>query len=77
MAIFTLTGPNKGKTDIYGGFTFSNGVCEVQESDADKAERLLCRYYGAVRGEAKAETKPQPKKSTNTKNKLKSKSTED
>lgn len=49
MVKFTLTGPLEGHTGAYGGFLFKDGVTEVHENDAENAERMLCRFFGAVR----------------------------
>lgn len=68
MAIFTLTGPNKGKSGDFGGFEFKNGSCEVVDTEAEKASRILCRYYSAELNAKKAPTKKAPvKKSTSKK----------
>jgi hypothetical protein len=47
MRKFILIGPNKNKAISLGGFAFTDGVCEVAESDADKVAAYLAEYYSA------------------------------
>lgn len=47
MAKFYLPPTRKGFTGELGGFQFQDGVAEVPDGDAPKAEAILTRYYGA------------------------------
>jgi hypothetical protein len=44
---FILVGPNQGKSGVWGGYVFVDGVCEVDAQWADNARVLLGRYYSA------------------------------
>jgi len=49
MVYFYLNGKRKDFTGLLGGQVYKNGVCAVDENDADLVARIQCRYYGAIR----------------------------
>jgi hypothetical protein len=46
---FILVGPNAGKSGVWGGYAFENGICIVQGQieGINAAAGLLSRFYGA------------------------------
>jgi hypothetical protein len=46
---FVLVGPNAGKSGVWGGYEFKDGVCVVsgQVGEINAAESVLSRFYGA------------------------------
>jgi hypothetical protein len=45
---FILVGPNKGKSGVWGGYRFVNGVCVLKtEHDVECATRILPSFYSA------------------------------
>lgn len=47
--VFRLTGARAEFTGVFQGREFVNGLTVVASTEADFAERVLCRYYGAER----------------------------
>jgi len=45
---FILPNVRKQHSGYLGGFLFTNGVAKVPLVNKEKAERLLCRFYGCT-----------------------------
>jgi hypothetical protein len=48
MYKFILVGPNRGKSGVWGGFRFVDGVCTLKtDHDAECAAKILPNFYSA------------------------------
>lgn len=62
MKKFILNGPDKGETKVVNHrYSFTDGVMECTDGDAEKIQPILCGYFGCVMEDIPEEIDDTPK----------------